>query len=267
MQTIEEIAEEGGLLEQLATAQTVLSASNRDARIRGFKAVFKKVCRTPSIIRMLLQSEFSFDGQVDCCTARLDPDWEERLLAADWYRCTFVVPNFSNMTAWAIKCLAEYRKGRTVVAAIPARTNTEWFHKYVLPEARELRFVQGRLHFPGFKEQAPFPTIIAVFSRGPLSIPVPEAAAVLAPDSAVRAAAAAEESAAAQSAPEETAPSGTVSVLGSDSTKLAIVTSFTGGARVKVRDEEDGEEEEEGEDDESDDSSSSSSSESEEGEE
>jgi hypothetical protein len=240
MQSIEELATKGDLLDQLASAETTTPAHNRDARraqIRGFRTVFRQVCRTPALIRMLLQGEFRFRGQVDAASVRLKPAEEKALLAADWYPVTFAVPNFSSMRDWAAKFARELEAGRTVVAVIPARTNTDWFHTFVLPQARELRFIQGRMQFPGFKDQAPFPSIIAVF-RPAGAAPAPAPAPALASEAS------------------EGAEQGEVLSVRADrpDTRLAIVTSFTGRSRVVAGEEaDDGEEDEEEEDEEDED--------------
>jgi hypothetical protein len=49
------------------------------------------------------------------------------------------------------------------VFLIPARTDTRWFHDIVLPHAKEIRFVRGRLKFGGSKNSAPFPSMIVIF--------------------------------------------------------------------------------------------------------
>ena len=66
--------------------------------------------------------------------------------------------------AWVRKCSEESRKpGTTVVALIPARTDTAYFHDYIYNKAREVRFVRGRLHFNDSKQGAPFPSMVVVF--------------------------------------------------------------------------------------------------------
>lgn len=45
---------------------------------------------------------------------------------------------------------------------IHARTDTGWFHDFVLDKA-ELRFIRGRIRFNGSKSNAPFPSLIAVY--------------------------------------------------------------------------------------------------------
>ena len=58
----------------------------------------------------------------------------------------------------------EARKPDTrVVALLPARTDTAWFHEYIYRSAREVRFLRGRLHFNESENAAPFPSMIVIF--------------------------------------------------------------------------------------------------------
>lgn len=50
------------------------------------------------------------------------------------------------------------------VFLIPARTDTRWFHDICLPNAREIRFIRGRLKFGDAQNSAPFPSMIVVFA-------------------------------------------------------------------------------------------------------
>ena len=49
-----------------------------------------------------------------------------------------------------------------VVMLIPSRTDTRWWHDYVM-KAKEIRFIKGRLKFGGATNSAPFPSAIVVF--------------------------------------------------------------------------------------------------------
>lgn len=70
---------------------------------------------------------------------------------------------------WVRKCSMEAsRKDTTVVMLLPARTDTRWWHRYILNRA-EIRFLPGRLRFetdgkPG--GSAPFPSAIVVMRTG-----------------------------------------------------------------------------------------------------
>jgi len=50
----------------------------------------------------------------------------------------------------------------TVVCLVPARTDTRWFHDWVLGKA-ELRFIKGRLKFGDAPHPAPFPSMVVVY--------------------------------------------------------------------------------------------------------
>ena len=64
---------------------------------------------------------------------------------------------------WVEKCYEE-SKHAEIVMLLPARTDTERFHKYILPYA-EIRFLKGRLKFVGAKDPAPFPSMLVIFRR------------------------------------------------------------------------------------------------------
>lgn len=59
--------------------------------------------------------------------------------------------------------LSRAHEARLAVFLIPARTDTRWFHDIVIPKAREIRFLRGRLKFGGSKNNAPFPSMVVIF--------------------------------------------------------------------------------------------------------
>lgn len=159
---MEEI-ERASLIEKLARtelSEAVSSGNGERSRIRGFEVVLKQMTRTPAILRMMLHPEFNFDGQVNAQSMGADKD---ALLRAEWYDCSFVIPDYSCMSVWAKKMTLECSKGKTVVAIVPARTNTSWYHEYVIKTASEIRFIRGRLVFPGHKHQSALADHIAIF--------------------------------------------------------------------------------------------------------
>lgn len=162
METIEELSKHS-LLDQIASCTTSNALScgdDRLAAIRGFELVFKQLVRTPAIIRMLLHKKYNFGGQVD---ASANTENEDELLKARWFDSTFVVPNYSKMVLWSAKMALEAEAGRVVVGIIPNRTNTRWFHDNVIAKASEIIFIKGRLQFPGFKKQSPFPDVVVIY--------------------------------------------------------------------------------------------------------
>lgn len=54
--------------------------------------------------------------------------------------------------------------GAKVVCLLPARTDTAWWHDYVLPYGK-VDFLRGRLKFGGHKNSAPFPSAVVIFER------------------------------------------------------------------------------------------------------
>ena len=65
------------------------------------------------------------------------------------------------------KCFLEVEDGgcKCVVMLIPARTDTQWFHKYIYNNAAEIRFIKGRLKFGDSDNSAPFPSMVVVFKK------------------------------------------------------------------------------------------------------
>jgi len=71
-------------------------------------------------------------------------------------------PYGRELPKWVAKGYEEYQKGKTVVFLIPSRTDTRWWHDYVM-KADEIRFIKGRLKFDEHKNSAPFPSAIVIF--------------------------------------------------------------------------------------------------------
>ena len=66
---------------------------------------------------------------------------------------------------WVEKSYEESRKGALVVMLIPARTDTKWFHSFILGKA-EIRFIKGRIKFGDSSKDAPFPSMIVIYRGG-----------------------------------------------------------------------------------------------------
>ena len=75
----------------------------------------------------------------------------------------FCNPPYSEIGAWVEKAYREGTKdGTLVVLLIPARTDTRYFHDFILHRS-EIRFIRGRLKFGNQKNSAPFPSMIVIF--------------------------------------------------------------------------------------------------------
>ncbi len=86
-------------------------------------------------------------------------------LTKDWGDSTvFVNPPYGRgIDKWIKKAYEESRKENTkVVMLIPARTDTKYWHKYVMM-ADEVYFVKGRLKFGDSANSAPFPSAVVCF--------------------------------------------------------------------------------------------------------
>lgn len=86
-------------------------------------------------------------------------------LAQNWggERIWLNSPYGREIVNWVRKAVTEAAKpGTVVVMLLPARTDTSWWHDYVIPSA-DITFLRGRLKFGGAKNSAPFPSAIAVF--------------------------------------------------------------------------------------------------------
>lgn len=67
---------------------------------------------------------------------------------------------------WVKKSYDAAMNGALVVMLIPARTDTKYFHEYVIKGS--VKFIKGRLKFGNSKYPAPFPSLLVEF------LPVPE---------------------------------------------------------------------------------------------
>lgn len=124
---------------------------------------------TPRSFFQALDAEFHFN--LDPCATPENAKCadfytiENDGLTQDWGgRRVFCNPPYGRaIAAWVRKCYEEAQKPNTlVVLLIPARTDTEYFHKYIYHKAWEIRFVRGRLHF-NEAGPAPFPSMVVIF--------------------------------------------------------------------------------------------------------
>lgn len=126
---------------------------------------------TPDGLFLYLNDKFNFN--LDPCATPKNAKCKkfytknENGLIQDWSGHTvFCNPPYGrNIMDWVEKCRDEGMKENTVVVALlPARTDTRWFHWYVYPYAKII-FLKGRLKFNNSKKSMPFPSMIAVFTR------------------------------------------------------------------------------------------------------
>jgi len=92
---------------------------------------------------------------------------ESDSLTAPWFdivgtKPIWLNPPYSKIRQFMEKAYREAERGCTVVCLIPSRTDTRWWHDYVM-KAQEIRLIKGRLKFGGSTNSAPFPSAIVIF--------------------------------------------------------------------------------------------------------
>ena len=144
-----------------------------DSKVVNQKMVEKKHSNhnnweTPTWLYEKLDKQFSFD--YDPCPLNESPDFNG--LNEEWGKSTFVNPPYGReIGLWVKKAYDEWRKGKTIVMLMPVRTDTNYFHNYILGKAK-LIFIKGRLRFRGYwkkqkkivdNEPASFPTMLVIY--------------------------------------------------------------------------------------------------------
>lgn len=101
----------------------------------------------------MLNREFHFT--IDVCaepqTGKCGVSWVDGSLDRDWPegQIYWMNPPYGrgvDLYSWVAKAYQASLAGAVVVALLPSRTDTKWFHEYVL-KASEIRFVKDRIHF------------------------------------------------------------------------------------------------------------------------
>jgi phage N-6-adenine-methyltransferase len=127
---------------------------------------------TPLELFAELHREFSFTLDVAAlphnakCADYYTPGLDA--LTQPWQGSCWMNPPYGpGLRKWLKKAHQSAQYGATIVCLLPARTDTLWWHEYILPHA-EIRFLRGRLSFNGSDCSAPFPSVVAIF-RPPIT--------------------------------------------------------------------------------------------------
>jgi DNA N-6-adenine-methyltransferase (Dam) len=116
---------------------------------------------TPEALYRELDKEFHFDFD-PCPLGESEADGSAPLFTPWVGKRIFCNPPYNCGIARFLERACE---SSVSVFLLPARTDTKWFHNIVLPNAREIRFIKGRLRFGDVKDYAPFPSMLAIFSK------------------------------------------------------------------------------------------------------
>lgn len=108
---------------------------------------------TPAAFYKVLDKEFQFDH--DPCPLNggggLDGDWGER---------NYINPPYSRSLkeAFVKKAIEQSQKGKLCVMLLPVSTSTALFHDFIKPNAKEIRFIRGRIRFLGTNTKGEYVT-------------------------------------------------------------------------------------------------------------
>jgi len=107
---------------------------------------------TPPELYKILDDEFHFD--FDPCPLYAEND----SLKVSWGERNYVNPPYERFTkeAFIKKSIIESKKKKLCVMLIPVSTSTSIFHKHILPNASEIRFLFRRVKFIGYNTKGEF---------------------------------------------------------------------------------------------------------------
>ena len=139
---------------------------------------------TPPEIFDPLHTEFHFTLDVAASEPNLLPRWlgpdsriAEDALAVSWAgEVCFLNPPYTQVAKFVEHAAIARREGATVVALIPARTDTRWWHEFIWDRLRGTwypgvsgRFIKGRVKFidphGSKRNSAPFPSVIVIWRK------------------------------------------------------------------------------------------------------
>ena len=122
---------------------------------------------TPQDLFDKVNAEFGFT--LDVCALPENAKCEkfyspaEDGLSQPWTGVCWCNPPYGRQIGkWVRKAFFSSVEGATVVMLLPARTDTKWFHDYILHRA-EVRVLKGRLKFGGGINSAPFPSMLVIY--------------------------------------------------------------------------------------------------------
>ena len=125
---------------------------------------------TPLYIFEPLQKEFNL--KLDVCATEKNSKCklfftkEDDALTKNWNKNFWMNPPFSrNLKKWVQKAYEESQKGVIGVLILPVRSNTNWWHKYIIDTKAEVRFLKGEIKFSNYKRGLWLPFAIVIFKQ------------------------------------------------------------------------------------------------------
>jgi phage N-6-adenine-methyltransferase len=148
---------------------------HRGLRARGARGLFSSATdewATPQELFDRLNAVFHFT--LDPCATAVNAKCRryftiaEDGLQQDWDgERVFMNPPYGRAIGDWVKKASE--ANALVVCLLPARTDTRWWHDYVVGGGASVSFLKGRLRFGDSTASAPFPSAIAIFTGGVLT--------------------------------------------------------------------------------------------------
>ena len=124
---------------------------------------------TPDAFFQLVNREFHFDLDV-CAVAEtakvpnfISPEMDAFKCEWNGRRCWMNPPYGTQIGKWMHLAASKVTLDRLVVALVPVRPDTDWWHQAVLKPRAEVRVIRGRIHFVGAEWQAPFPSALVIY--------------------------------------------------------------------------------------------------------
>lgn len=112
---------------------------------------------TPNKLRDELFKEFNID--FDPCPLGHDiSQWDG--LEIEWGNRNYINPPYSRKLkeAFVRKSIQESKKGKLCVMLLPVSTSTRLFHDVILPNKKDIRFIDGRIRFFGVNTKGEYVT-------------------------------------------------------------------------------------------------------------
>lgn len=115
--------------------------------------------RTPKKIYEGLNKEFKFTFDPSPVNPKFDG------LKVNWRKRNYCNPPYTTkiQNAFVKKAYEESKKGKLCVLLLPVRTSSKRWQNYILPYAKEIRFLAGRLKFNDGKGCSTFCSAVVIF--------------------------------------------------------------------------------------------------------
>ncbi|MBQ1449598.1 MAG: adenine methyltransferase [Eggerthellaceae bacterium] len=137
----------------------------------GMKTSATPEWATPRDLFDELDAEFHFDLDVASTDANAlcanHYTKSDDGLSKEWTGRVWCNPPYGREISKWMRKAAESNWGGVTVCLVPARTDTAWWHDWIVGHASEVRFIRGRLKFGGAESGAPFPSAIVIYDKRP----------------------------------------------------------------------------------------------------